>query len=366
MKNKIKVYLQYPWKFPDSPYYKSLLKYPSENVDYVNAKDQQVLITKKSKFILSNKLKANLRKIIGSLNLPLINAHLTKTDKKYDVIHCAHCLSLNKQPWVADFESSWQFILSGKRNNAGENAVRKLLLDKNCKKIMPWTEYTKKEILKIFPEKEIQKKIEVVYPAVLPMQKTSKKNKKPVVLYVARYFWLKGGIIALETLKRIKQKNDVEIIFISDAPEELKKKYPEITFLDLIPQEKVFEYYKKADIFFYPSFVDTFGFALLEAMAFGLPIVTINTQWTKTRPEIIKNNHNGLMFNVLGKINQKKIGKKEEQIIQELVKNTEKLIKNKKLREKISKNCQNFIKNGKFSIKQRNKKLKKIYQEALK
>jgi len=40
MKKKIKIYLQYPWKFPDSPYYKYLLKNPPKNVSFEGAKKQ--------------------------------------------------------------------------------------------------------------------------------------------------------------------------------------------------------------------------------------------------------------------------------------------------------------------------------------
>ncbi|MCX6742160.1 MAG: glycosyltransferase family 4 protein [Candidatus Pacearchaeota archaeon] len=365
-KKEIKVYLQYPWKFPDSAYYKSLMKYPPKNIRYINTNKKEQLISNKNVFYLSNKLKANIRKIVRTLNLPLINAHLTKKDKNRDLIHCAHCLSLNKTPWVADIESAGFMFLSGKPTKLGIKFIKSLILNKNCKKIMPWTENIKKDILTIFPE--TKDKVEVVYPAVTPLQKLKKRkyNKKIVILYVARYFWLKGGLIALEALKKINKIFDVEIIFISDAPQEVKRKYPEISFLELVPQEKLFGYYKKADIFFYPSLVDTFGFQLLEAMAFGLPIVTVNTLWTKSRNEIIKNEKNGIIFDIKQKINFYKLEKKEFIVVKKLVKNLFRLIKNKKLREKISRNNIKEIRSGKFSIKERNKKLKKIYEEAIK
>ena len=44
---------------------------------------------------------------------------------------------------------------------------------------------------------------------------------------------------------------------------------------------------------------------------------------------------------------------------------TEKLMNNKKLREKMSRNALKEIKSGRFSIKERNKKLKRIYKESL-
>ena len=42
------------------------------------------------------------------------------------------------------------------------------------------------------------------------------------------------------------------------------------------------------------------------------------------------------------------------------------LIENKKLREKMGKNSFKLVDTGKFSIKKRNKKLRRIYDEALK
>ncbi len=373
---KIKIYLQYPWKFPDSPYYKYLVKNPPKNIEYLNVHKQKGVITKKKRFLLSNNLKKIIRKTTGILNLPLLNAHYTKIKKGYDLIHCAHCLSLNNDmPWIADIESEWQFYIGNKTKKSKER-VRKILLRENCKKIMPWTEKTKKEILKEFPE--IKDKVKVVYPAIPVNKRISKKNKndKITILYATRYFWLKGGIIALEVYKKLKEKygDKLELIFISDIPKEVKLRYPKIKIQGLSSNKELFKLYEKSDIFFYPSFVDTFGFGLLEAMSFGLPVITVNTKYTKTRKEIVENNINRLIFDINDHTCEKLINQKEkivikegeEKIINQLVENCSKLIENKKLREKMSKNCMEIIKNGKFSIKERNKKLKKIYEGAVK
>ena len=55
----------------------------------------------------------------------------------------------------------------------------------------------------------------------------------------------------------------------------------------------------------------------------------------------------------------------DEEIIKKIEEKASLLIENKKLREKMSKNCLKTIKDGKFSIRERNKKLKRIYGEAL-
>jgi len=363
--NKIKVYLQYPWKFPDSPYYKYLIQNPPKNIEYLNVENQKGVITNANKFFLAHKVKIAIRKWVNILKISMMNAKITKSRKPYDIIHCAHCISKNKnKPWVADFEGDWQFYI-GKKNPHLKRRVRKILLSKNCKKILPWTEKLMQRILKEFPE--IKDKIEVVYPALpLPMVK-KKKHQGINLLFVARYFYHKGGLHTLEAMDKLTKKHkNVNAIFVSEVPEHLLEKYsknPKIKFYNLMPQDKLFkEIYSITDIFIYPGYSDSLGFAILEAMSFGIPVVTVNVP---SRDELIEDGKTGLVID-LGR-NLKKLERREylEEVISKISDRTEKLIKSKKLRDKISKNCMKTIKNGKFSIKERNKKLERIYKEAL-
>jgi glycosyltransferase involved in cell wall biosynthesis len=243
-------------------------------------------------------------------------------------------------------------------------------MKKNCKKILPWTETIKKDIISVLPE--IKNKIEVVNPAVPFPQFKKRKNPKITILYASRYFWIKGGLVALETLKRIQERYDVKIIFISEVPKEVKEKYKEINIQGLVSHEKMIENYKNSDIFFYPSFLDTFGFSLLEAMSYGLSILTVNTGGTKNCGEIIDDARNGLVVDFpyyQGNEIYKKchsLGDEEEKLIDSLFKKLSFLIENSKKRKELFKNCRDTIKNGKFSIQKRNEKLSKIYSEALK
>jgi glycosyltransferase involved in cell wall biosynthesis len=364
MNKPIKVYLQYPWKFPDSPYYKYLIQNPPREVEYQNVSKQKGVIVNKKFFWFSNFLKKSIRKSLNNLNLAIPNAHLSPKGD-YDLIHCAHCLSKNKdKPWIADLEREWSMYV-GNKNKRVKQKVKKILEDKTCKKILPWTKATADEIIKEFPG--IKDKVEVVYPAIPEIKMLNKKkNKEFTIIFAARYFNLKGGLIALEVLKRLKQKYGITGIVVSEVPEEVKKRYPEIEIYNLMPQEKLFNLMEESSLFLYPSTMDTFGFALLEAMAFGLPVVTINTNMTGSRREIIQNNKTGLIFDAEDKINLNKIGPNEEKIIRKLTDNCAILMHNKRLREKMSKNCLREIKDGKFSIKERNKKLKRIYKEVLK
>ena len=152
----------------------------------------------------------------------------------------------------------------------------------------------------------------------------------------------------------------------------LVRKYKNVSFFpyrsQILPKDKLLDqFYKKADIFVYPTFVDSFGFGLLEAMSCGLPIITTDLF---AIPEIVKNNKNGLLMNVPFKFHNKKYitifkwvavseslnrGFIFDSFVDEIYNKTKKLIENPKLREKMGKEGYKLIKNGKFSIAERNK-----------
>jgi glycosyltransferase involved in cell wall biosynthesis len=344
----MKVHLQYPWRFSDSPYYKYLTTNPPEGIEYLNAHQSTGVITSSKKFAKNLKLKSILRGILRFTKLP----YITKTKRgNYDLIHCCHCLSINKFPWVVDVEHYWNFASSGEisYSDIGKKRIKNFLKKPNCKKILAWSHDCKDTIVEAMKDKEIEEKIEVVYPAI-PLPKLNKKKKNVItLLFVARYFELKGGLDALEVFERLCQGYDnVRGVIISDVPEEIKLKYnghDKIKIFDLMPQEKVFKIMEQADIFVYPGYSDTFGFALLEAMSYGLPIVTADGF---AKRDIVKSgitgwivgNNDGLLFA------------------------TDMLIRRPSLRRFMAINARKEIAFGKFSIEHRNEQLKEIYEST--
>jgi len=363
---KTKIYLQYPWKFPDSPYYKYLIDSPPKGIEFQNTQKQKGVITSKRFFWFSNFLKKNIRKFTRILHPSMLNAHLSPK-RDYNLIHCAHCLSKNKdKPWIFDIEAFWQFWISTKQTKRGLKKVEKILNKNSCKKILPWTKKIKREFIDAFPK--LEDKIKLVYPAV-PLRNIKKKfNKKEIsLIFSGRYFYQKGGLHALEAINFLTKKyKNVYGIFNSEVPREILKKYAsnkKIEFYPLVPQEKLFKLYEKSDILIYPGYTDSFGFAYLEAMSFGLPIITVDG-WS--RKEIVSENKTGFLLDRPEDFKWNKIGEKEKVIIKQMIEKASLLIENDVLRKKMSQNCINEIKSGKFSIKKRNKKLKRIYEEALK
>lgn len=369
---QIKVYLQYPWKFPDSPYYKYLLQEHPKEIKYLNAEKQKGVITSKGKFLFSNKLKKIIRFSTKILYPSMLNAHLSPKGD-YDIIHCAHCLSRNKkEPWVCDLEAVWQLWVSGKKTKKGIRKAEKLIKKENCKKILCWTEDVYKELCELLPS--CKNKFGVVYPAVPQIEnidsilKKRNKSNQITLLFVGRYFYWKGGLYALEVMDRLtKEYNNVNAICISETPKEIKEKYSsnkKIKMHNLMPQKKVFEMYEKSDIFVYPGFSDSFGFGFLEAMNFGLPVITVDNGGC--RREIIEDGKSGFISGINNRTIESLFKEIDSEIVNDLTKNTSKLIEDKTLRNKMSKESVKVIKEGKFSIKKRNIGIKKAYKEALK
>ena len=365
----MKVYIQRPWKFADSPYYQYLLNYAPKNVKYLGQSQKQGVVTNKKQMLFLHKAKHYVRSFFRTFNLPVPNAHLTRAKEKYDLLHCAHCLSLNNRPWVCDTEWVGQFWVSANFDkHPNRTFVKRILQNKNCKKIIAWTNWSYNGIVKEFPE--IKNKVEIIYPGV-PSQKFKKITSKKIrLLFVSRRFYFKGGLHALEVIDRLTKKHsNVEGIFISEVPEEILKKYSKnkkIKFYNMMPQEKLFkEIYPSTDILVYPSYTDTFGFALTEAMSFGIPIVTVGGH---SRKEIVEQGKIGYVIEEPKNFNLKYLEELNtlRKTIDEIEEKTERLIGNKKLRNKMAKEAIKEIKTGKFSIEKRNRKFIETYKQALK
>jgi glycosyltransferase involved in cell wall biosynthesis len=368
---KIKVYLQYPWMFPDSPYYKYLIQNPPEGIEFLNAEKQKGVITSKRFFWFSNFFKKNIRKFVNIIYPTLTNSHKSPLGD-YDLIHCAHCLSKNKdKPWVCDIEYTSQLWIAGKTPK-NKNSVKKLLLRKNCKKILSWTKVMKKELLEKFPE--IENKLEVVYPGTPILSRKKKKHRGINLLFSGRYFFEKGGYHALEIMNRITKKygNARGTVISNNIPQKIIRKYRgnnKIKIMKLLPQKRlVEEYYSNTDIFVYPGYGDSWGFSIPETMGVGCLVVSADI---KSRREIITHNKTGIVIptkhpqDFLIKISRSINHPVSKDLLKKFEKSICSLIENRKRLKRLSLNAKKEIMYGKLSIQKQQKEFKRIYLEAL-
>ncbi|WP_083881620.1 glycosyltransferase family 4 protein [Haloferax elongans] len=113
-----------------------------------------------------------------------------------------------------------------------------------------------------------------------------------VLLYVGPLMDRKGIEYLIQSLPTILDKYPKTGLVIvgggeSDTYEELADSLgvkDNIRFEGFVPDEKLPEYYRGADIFAFPSLLEGFGMVLIEAMASGLPVVSTTSS---AIPEVV-------------------------------------------------------------------------------
>ncbi len=324
----------------------------------------------------------------------------------FDLYHSPGNSMIESIPWIVENEIRWLVDCEHVGSLVGYSGdwqkrlanphYRKILLKQlsssYCRKIMPWTEAARKGILQCLPGPEIERKVEVVRLAIRPApEKPSNivKGSSVRILFVgssnfAREFWSKGGMEVLESFKLLRERlgKDVELVFRCWIPEEIKSRYaqiPGITFVDrMLSREELNRLFWESDMFLFPSH-NTPGMAYLEAMRFGLPIVTKDV-WANN--EVVVDGVNGLLvrpseavpYVIEGGIPNwtgddgpflQYMMRQDKRVINDLADAMQRLAESKALRERMGSAGENEILHGKLSVGTRNKKLERIYRDAL-
>jgi len=145
--------------------------------------------------------------------------------------------------------------------------------------------------------KEFEDKSFVSYPY---MEENYKKNNRDEniinFIFVGLNSRGKGGDEVLEAFSHSADKN-IRLTFVSNLSDDIRAKYKDdkrINILPPQPREKLLnEIYPTMDIMIFPSFYESFGVVLLEALSYGMGIITMNTYAT---PEIVKDSYNGRLL----------------------------------------------------------------------
>lgn len=146
--------------------------------------------------------------------------------------------------------------------------------------------------------KDIEKKSFINYPYMASNYKKNNRNNNGIInfIFVGLNSRGKGGNELLEAFTHIKEEN-IRLTFISNLSNEEKLRYKKDSRITILPPQSrtklINEIYPKMDIMLFPSFYESFGIVLLEALSFGMGIITLNTYAT---PEIVKNNYNGKLL----------------------------------------------------------------------
>ena len=122
--------------------------------------------------------------------------------------------------------------------------------------------------------------------SLVPSQKTDFGSRK--VVFLSRIHPQKGLEIMLESWKHISLKDwtleiagDGDVSYIKILQNKItQENIKNVIFLGSIYNEKKWDFLKSGDIFILPTYSESFGIAIAEALAVGIPVITTTgTPW---------------------------------------------------------------------------------------
>jgi glycosyltransferase involved in cell wall biosynthesis len=375
--------------------YRELIDYPPDGYEFVTDEKLETSNKENTFRLINRNLTYNRLNGVFDYFRPAVYYLYYKSKEKQkprniDLTYSSQHLIFRKEPWVVDLEQVGALVTYGKLE-LFRRFVEKLLASKYCKKIMPWSDVGKKSLFLNLDCKKFEEKIETVRLAVHPKKFVKKyDNDKVKLLFVGTVnvfnvegsFDLRGGKEALASFAVLsKEYDNLELVIRSVVPYDIRQKYSylseKVRIIDqVLTWSSLEEEFKSADIFLFPGHT-TPGMTILDAMSYELPIIATNV-WGNS--EIVKDGETGFLIKKSRKVPYymrtpkgliyytpaffKAIRKTDSDVAKDLSKKVSVLIEDKDLRRKMGRNARREIETGKFSIKKRNEKLKRIFDEA--
>ncbi|KAJ9476987.1 Glycosyltransferase [Pseudozyma hubeiensis] len=128
-------------------------------------------------------------------------------------------------------------------------------------------------------------------------------DSKTVVLYVGRISWEKNLRLLIEAFKLLPTsvRSKAKLVFVGDGPARgdltrlCNKLELDASFMGHQKGSRLAAMYASASIFAFPSFTETFGQVVLEALASGLPVVGLHAEGTS---DLVSHGRTGLLLDV--------------------------------------------------------------------
>lgn len=315
-------------------------------------------------------------------------------DSNVDIVESVISPVYTKKPWffsLAVFQEAlaFNFFKLPTPKFVRLALIKHLIAKENCKGLLFWS-YAGLETAKSYggvQAPQLLSKMKVVYPAVRQFSHIEmNRGKEKIKLLFSGDFFRKGGMNVIDTFTELyKEYPQIELIVccseaidFNGVEEGLRvayiktlKSHPGIQFIGRIPRGRLLEeIMPTVDVYLLPTYNEAFGFAVLEAMAFGIPVITTNIM---AMPELVKNNETGLLIDVSaydmdalfkGYVANNLPKSLKQTISNQLSEKLVQLIESKSLRQQMV-DASIVRVEEEFSVAARNNRMKRIYDEAI-
>jgi glycosyltransferase involved in cell wall biosynthesis len=358
------------------PLYETLLSYPPEGVRYHPEKRASGT----EEYSLYGTSHSMVRRLTDTAFAWSGLPRMVPVLRRYDLVHSSRgFIPIGPNRFAVDIEhvSSFVGMHHGRlRSGRVKNTISRALSSPKCSALLPHCEAAKASLSLISRERGLMDKAVVVYPAVDPgLGRTAGPQKgRPRVLFMGEHLW-KGGREVMEACALLADKLDFDLTYISlrvHPPEEAVAKAKRGLSIDFfqgpVPRKDLLErILPTVDVFVMPTYIDTFGYAFLEAMAFGIPCV--GTRHFAV-PEIVEDGVTGLLVDApgsffdasgLGHPEMSPAGWDTSKTVAQLRDALSSLIESESLRQRLGREGRRAVAEGKFSIRRRNQVLGEVY-----
>jgi glycosyltransferase involved in cell wall biosynthesis len=387
--NTKKIYLEPIWKLPISGQY--FVDSPPAGYEFVRGDDAR------SRFFLSASRYASSYRFLNAFDMLIPSVVAASALKKWrkpppgaalTYAYGGH-LVFRPEPWVVSMEYPGMLLGGHIRHLVrGRRFLAKTFASPYCKKILCEYEAAHQALLTAVDCAPFIDKIAVVLPPPPPLPRFEKPPQKgPVKLFTLGSGNIKGEFAArgipevIEMFLILRQKYpDLELVVRSDMPSASSQRcqgIPGLRIIDrVIPRAQLEREFAAADIFVLPSH-GTYPFTLMEAMSWGLPVITRNSF---ANPEFVADGRTGFLVvaskhvpyyyrdtihpNFGSAAFQKAIQTPDKDVVLDLVRKVSLLIDDAELRTGFGKAARQEVASGKLSRAVRNEKLKKILDEV--
>lgn len=317
----------------------------------------------------------------------VLNDPLKKVPPGIDIIFSPFSGYIFKRaPWVVAVDNVFELShYDYEYSKIYQLIFKKALSSRYCKKIMPWCDWVMDMLFLQYDCKKIEDKIETVHPAV--PKKTFKRlynTSKTRLLFIDTTgycgFHEKGGKEVLEAFSVLNNRySDLELAIRSPLDPDLRRKYSKILKLpnvkvydEVIPRKDIELLYCSSDILLSPGCGVT-SIVTLEGMSYEMPVVAVDSG---CMTEAVRDGKTGFLIRPSEKVpdrpreyhyfRQDTSKRVRMDVVDGIIEKTAILIENKALCKRMGEEGRKEIENGKFSIEKRNRKLKRIFEEAIK